>query len=68
MQKKLTRREMAAGLMTASPVLSAATGSRNSGSARDTLATARQQIRDSAGELEKFELPMSTEPAFIFKP
>lgn len=34
----------------------------------DTLATARQQVRKTAETLDAFDLPLSTEPAFIFKP
>jgi hypothetical protein len=34
----------------------------------DKLAAAREENRRSAENLAKFEIPMSTEPAFIFRP
>jgi len=33
----------------------------------DALAAAREENRLSAEKLAKFEIPMSTEPAFVFK-
>ena len=34
----------------------------------DPLAAAREENRRSAETLAKFEIPMSTEPAFVFRP
>jgi len=34
----------------------------------DPVAAAREENRRSAEALAKFEIPMSAEPAFIFKP
>ena len=34
----------------------------------DPLTTAREENRQSAEKLSKFEIPMSTEPAFVFRP
>lgn len=65
MKRKFTRREMAAGLMAAAPVFATAAPD-NAG--KDPLAAAREQVHDTAKELAKFDLPMSAEPAFVFKP
>jgi hypothetical protein len=35
---------------------------------KNPLEAARQGVRAAARELEKLDLPMTTEPAFLFKP
>jgi hypothetical protein len=34
----------------------------------EELKASRAQLQDNAGQLDKFPLPMSTEPATIFRP
>lgn len=60
---KLTRRELAA-VLAASPVLLA----QAPPSANEETAAAVAGNRDTAGELDRFPLPMMVEPATIFKP
>ncbi len=69
---KFTRRELAAALST-SAVLLAGSEARPQGppvpvSSDDDLKAVRAQLRDNAGQLDKFPLAMSTEPATTFKP
>jgi hypothetical protein len=60
---KLTRRELGAVLAT-SPVLLA----QAPRSANDETSASIAQNRDRAGQLDMFPLPMTAEPATIFKP
>jgi hypothetical protein len=73
---KFTRRELAAGLST-SAVLLARPQAQPSGqsqaealpaNADEELKASRAQLRDTADQLDKVPLPMSTEPATIFRP
>jgi hypothetical protein len=73
---KLTRRELAAALST-SAVLLAQPPAQPPGPSQTQalpanpdaeLQASRAQLQDSAGQLDKFQLPMSTEPATTFKP
>lgn len=60
---KLTRRELAAVLGTSTVLLAQAPPS-----ARDETAASIAGNRDMAGELDMFPLPMTAEPATVFKP
>jgi len=61
---KITRRELAAAALGSAAALPAAPPQ----SAPEDLDTvAKEQVRKNAEELAKFDLPMSTEPAFQFK-
>jgi hypothetical protein len=60
---RLTRRELA-GALSASAVALAQTPSAPG----DELKTTRDQMQAYADQLDKFPLPMSVEPATIFKP
>jgi hypothetical protein len=73
---KFTRRELAAGL-SASAVLLARPQAQPSGqppvqplpaNPDDELKASRAQLQDNAAQLDKFPLPMSTEPATTFRP
>jgi hypothetical protein len=61
MRTKLTRRELAA-LVAAAPALA------QSGAPEGELEAALERRRRDAEELAKQQVPMSTEPAFVFKP
>jgi hypothetical protein len=65
---RLTRRQMVAAVAGAAPVLAPVAGRAQDASGGDKLESAREQVRKSIGEMEAFELPMTAEPAFIFKP
>lgn len=69
MRPKMTRRELAAVAMALSgaarPVLAVPEGQQ---SPEKLLAREQADVRRDATELEKFRVPMETEPAFVFKP
>jgi hypothetical protein len=60
---KLTRRELAAALSTSAVLLAQVPPS-----ADDELKTSIAQLRENAEQLDKFPLPMATEPATTFRP
>ncbi len=62
MEPALTRRELAV-LATLSPLAAAQTAA----AAPDEVEQMRQQYKRSAAALDKFELPMATEPAVTFR-
>jgi len=70
---KLTRRELAAGL-SASAVLLARPATAQTpaapipSNAAEELKASEAQLRETSDQLDKFPLPMSAEPATIFKP
>lgn len=68
---KLTRRELAAVLSTSAILLGQPPANSPAGppsSPDDELKAAQAQLRDNAEALDKFALPMATEPATMFKP
>jgi hypothetical protein len=67
-QLKITRRELTAvlGASVAAPAQVATPGPGET--AGEIQAQAGAELRQSAEQLEKFKLPMTAEPAFIFKP
>jgi hypothetical protein len=60
---KLTRRELAAALSTSAVLLAQPAPSSN-----DELQASESQNRANASQLDQFPLPMTAEPATIFKP
>jgi len=62
---KLTRRELAA---VALGTAAAPAQEKPQAPPEDELSAARKQVESNAAALAKFDLPMSTEPAFLFKP
>jgi len=74
---KFTRRELAAALSTSAVLLAQPPAQTQAqpptqqplpANPAEELQAAQAQLRDNAGQLEKFPLPMSTEPATTFKP
>jgi hypothetical protein len=64
---KLSRRSMLA-LAGASAALGKAAAQTPAAANPDLVEKARQENRQSADTLGKFQIPMATEPAFIFRP
>jgi hypothetical protein len=69
---KLTRRELAAALSTSAVLLARPQAQPPTqalpANPDEELKASRAQLQDNAGQLDKFPLPMSTEPATIFRP
>jgi hypothetical protein len=67
---RLTRRVLAAALSTSAVLLAQPPPQAQSAAAssEDELKISRDSLHDSADQLDKFPLPMSTEPATVFKP
>jgi len=64
MSTKFTRRRLA-GLLSAAPLLAQAPPQT---SAPDDTTAARDLIKNNIDVIRKFDLPVATEPGFIFKP
>ena len=58
---QITRREIAAALIGSVPALAQSAEA-------DPLEQAHEEVRKAIESLEKVELDMSAEPAFVFKP
>ena len=67
MADKLTRRQMTAVIVGAVPPFVPLAVQAQEGTTTDPLAAAREQIQEALQEMEEFDLPMSAEPAFLFK-
>jgi hypothetical protein len=73
---KFTRRELAAALSTSAVLLAQPPAQTQAqpptqplpANPAEELQASQAQLRDNAGQLDKFPLPMSTEPATAFKP
>jgi hypothetical protein len=69
---KLTRRGLAAALSTSAVLLARPQAQSPAQPVPENpdeeLKASLAQLQDSAGQLDKFPLPMSTEPAATFKP
>ena len=63
---KVTRRELASGLLASAPAMAQAANPAQT--AEEELRAQLEQTRDNAKRLAAFSVPMSTEPAFQFKP
>jgi len=66
MNGKITRRRLAAAALGSGVALRAA-DAQNPAPPSDLNAAAKEQVRTYSETLAKFDLPMSTEPAFQFK-
>jgi hypothetical protein len=64
--KRFTRRELA-GIVGAGITLTAKAAAQTPAATPDWLQQARDSKRAAGADLAKFDLPMSTEPAFHFK-
>jgi hypothetical protein len=67
MGNRVTRRHVAATLLGSTSILAQAPPAQSKPSPQDLLATAREQIRKNAKRLTGHEIPMATQPAFVFK-
>ena len=65
MGTKFTRRDLAAGLLGAAPLLAQAP---EAASVAGDAAIARDKLKSNAELIRKFDLLVATEPSFIFKP
>jgi hypothetical protein len=73
---KFTRRELAAGLSASAVLLARPQAQPNPqptaqplpANPDEELKASRAQLENNAGQLDKFPLPMSTEPATTFRP
>ena len=63
MSTKLTRRQLAASLLTATPLLAQATIAQPP----DDSTAAQDKLKTNAELIRKFDLPVATEPSFIFQ-
>jgi hypothetical protein len=67
MNDKITRRRLAAAVLGPAAALHAAGTQAPAPAPPEDLNAAREQVRKHSETLAKFDLPMSTEPAFQFK-
>jgi hypothetical protein len=69
---KFTRRELAAAVSTSAVLLARPQAQPQTqplpANPAEELQASQAQLRDNAGQLDKFPLPMSVEPATTFKP
>ncbi len=65
MGTKFTRRDLAAGLLGAAPLLAQTPAAAP---VDGDAAIARDKLKSNAELIRKFDLPVATEPSFIFKP
>ena len=64
MLPKLTRRQLAAAV---AGLPAARLSAQTPASGEDLLKQAREQVRRNAEQLSERQIPMATEPAFVFK-
>ena len=67
MKTDVTRRELAVWLAPAALSGPGLSQERKEAQA-DPLETARKRVREIAAKLDEFDLPATTEPAFVFRP
>jgi hypothetical protein len=67
MKAKITRRQLA-GVAASAVSLSATSLNAQQPSADAELEKARASHRENSATLAKFDIPQSTEPAFVFRP
>jgi hypothetical protein len=65
MSTNITRRHLA-GLLSAAPLLAQAPPAPTP--AADDATIARNLIKNNIEQIRKFDLPVATEPSFVFKP
>lgn len=63
----MTRRELAAVLGSVTSIASVRAQEPPASQPEDPNAAAKEQLGKNSETLSKFDLPMSTEPAFLFK-
>ncbi len=63
----MTRRDLAAVLGSVAGIASVRAQAPPASAPEDLNAAAKEQLRKNSETLSKFDLPMSTEPAFLFK-
>ena len=68
MSRDITRREMAVALVASAPALAQVAADPEEKARKDPFEAAREQVRRSVKKLDDYDLPMATEPAFVFKP
>ena len=64
---KITRRELAAALGSAASMGAARAQEKAASQPQDLEAQAKDQLHKDSEAIARVELPMSTEPAFLFK-
>ena len=64
---KMTRRKLGAAVIAPAVLLAQAPTPPLPATPEEELAAAREQNRRNAEALDKFRVPMPTEPAFLFK-
>jgi hypothetical protein len=67
MSHGITRRNLAAALASAASITAVRAQAPSTSQPEDLNAAAQEQIRKYREALAKVDLPMSTEPAFLFK-
>lgn len=63
----MTRRELAAVLGSVTSIATVRAQEASASQPEDPNVAAKEQLRKNSETLSKFDLPMSTEPAFLFK-
>jgi hypothetical protein len=66
MSTRLTRRQLAASLLAATPLLAQAPAPQPQ--SPDDATAARDKMKGNIEQIRKFDLPVATEPSFIFQP
>lgn len=68
MTTNITRRQLA-GVAAAAPLLGQQPSpDKPDAKSADALAEARKQVKENHERLAKYDIPLATEPGFIFKP
>jgi hypothetical protein len=66
MSTTLTRRQLAASLLAATPLLAQTPAPQTQ--ALDDATAVRDKLKSNIEQIRKFDLPVATEPSFIFQP
>jgi hypothetical protein len=66
MSTQLTRRQLAASLLAATPLLAQAPIPQPQ--TLDDATVVRDKLKSNTEQIRKFDLPAATEPSFIFQP
>jgi hypothetical protein len=68
MSTRLTRRQLAASLLAATPLLAQTLTPEPQTQTLDDVTVVRDKLKNNAEQIRKFDLPRATEPSFIFQP
>jgi hypothetical protein len=68
MSTTLTRRQLAASLLAATPLLAQTPAPQTQPQALDDATAVRDKLKSNIEQIRKFDLPVATEPSFIFQP